>query len=83
MTEAAYLAEESLKDTPASRQLLDKMGISSEACSVTIIERDRLESKYRSLLDNKEVEVTPEFLDFNGCDKMLISIKVKQNNHGQ
>jgi hypothetical protein len=80
---AAYLAEESLKDTPASRQLLDKMGISSEACSVTIIERDRLESKYRSLLDNKEVEVTPEFLDFNGCDKMLISIKVKQNNHGQ
>lgn len=80
---AAYLAEETITQGAAAQDLLKQLGPFPTATKLKVIERQRLENYYKSLMRNKDIQVDANFLSIEGREEMLLTITVSENYHGK
>ncbi|NMZ38333.1 hypothetical protein [Pseudomonas proteolytica] len=80
---SAYLAEETITQGAAVQDLLNKLGVFPPTTVLKVIERQRLESYYKSLIRNEKIKIDTTFLSIEDRDEMLISITVSESQHGK
>ena len=80
---AAYLADETITQGAAVQDLLKQLGSFPPATKLKVIERQRLENYYKSLMRNKDIQVDAKFISIEGREEMLLTITVSENYHGQ
>lgn len=80
---SAYLAQETITQSLVAVDLLKKLGSFTASTSIKVIERQRLENYYKSLILTEDLKVTPVFLSIEGRDEMLLSITVIEIHNGK